>query len=57
LIIFVLWQNRETISEEDMKLVLLTDNIDEAMEHITKYINTNYKIKPRKRISWLFEKR
>ncbi len=46
-----------TISAEDLKLVLLTDNIDEAMEHISKYISTNYKIKPRKRMSWLFEKR
>jgi uncharacterized protein (TIGR00730 family) len=46
-----------TISEEDMKLVLLTDNIDEAMDHITKYINTNYKIRPQKRSRWLFEKK
>jgi len=46
-----------TISAEDLKLVLLTDNIDEAMEHISKYISTNYKIRPRKRMSWLFEKR
>ena len=46
-----------TISKEDMNLVLITDNIDEAMEHITNYINTNYKIKPRKRFWWLLEKR
>jgi len=46
-----------TISEEDMKLVLLTDNIDEAMDHITKYISTNYKIRPQKRSPWLFEKK
>lgn len=46
-----------TISEEDMKLVLFTDNVDEAMQHITKYISTNYTIKPRKRISGFFEKR
>jgi uncharacterized protein (TIGR00730 family) len=46
-----------TISEEDMKLVLLTDNIEEAMEHITKYISTNYKIRPRKKLRWLFEKK
>lgn len=46
-----------TISEEDMKLVLLTDSVDDAMNHISKYISTNYKIKPRKRIGWLFEKR
>ncbi|GAB4093717.1 LOG family protein [Flaviaesturariibacter terrae] len=48
---------RGTIAESDMKLVLLTDDIDEAMEHIRKYIQTNYKIKPRKRLWWLFEKK
>jgi len=46
-----------TISKEDLDLVLLTDEIDEAMGHIRKYIQTNYKIKPRKRQWWLFEKR
>jgi hypothetical protein len=46
-----------TISEEDLNLVLLTDDVDEAMAHIRKYIQTNYKIKPRKRLWWLFEKR
>ena len=45
-----------TISEEDMKLVLLTDDINEAMDHIKTYINRNYQIKPRKRLWWLFEK-
>jgi uncharacterized protein (TIGR00730 family) len=46
-----------TISEQDMSLVLLTDDIPEAMEHIRKYIVQNYKVKPRKRFWWLFEKR
>lgn len=46
-----------TISKEDMQLVLFTDDIDEAMQHIRNYIDTNYKIKPRKRFLWLFEKR
>ena len=46
-----------TISEQDMSLVLVTDDIQEAMEHIRKYILQNYKIKPRKRFWWLFEKR
>lgn len=46
-----------TISEEDMRLVLVTDDVNEAMDHIVKYIKTNYKIKPRKRLWWLFEKR
>lgn len=45
-----------TISKEDMNLVLLTDNIDEAMDHIFKYIRTNYKVKPRRRLWWLLEK-
>jgi uncharacterized protein (TIGR00730 family) len=45
-----------TISEEDMKLVLLTDDINEAMDHIKTYISKNYEIKPRKRLWWLFEK-
>jgi len=46
-----------TIATEDMKLVLLTDDIDEAMNHIRSYITANYKVRPRKRLWWLFEKR
>ncbi|HMU44803.1 MAG TPA: TIGR00730 family Rossman fold protein [Chitinophagaceae bacterium] len=46
-----------TISTEDMKLVLVTDSVDEAINHIRTYISTNYKIKPRKRLWWLFERR
>ncbi|HLG41035.1 MAG TPA: LOG family protein, partial [Chitinophagaceae bacterium] len=46
-----------TIAREDMSLVLLTDSEDEAINHIRSYITTNYKIKPRKRLRWLFEKR
>ena len=46
-----------TISAADMKLVLVTDSIDEAMEHILTYITGNYQVKPRKRRWWLFEKR
>jgi len=47
-----------TIAEEDMNLVLLTDDVNEAMEHIRKYIQTNYKVRPRKpRRWWLLEKR
>jgi uncharacterized protein (TIGR00730 family) len=46
-----------TISEEDMNLVLVTDDVKEAMDHISKYIRTNYKIKPRKRLWWLLEKK
>jgi uncharacterized protein (TIGR00730 family) len=47
----------ETISKEDMSLLLLTDDVDEAMQHIQSYIKTNYTIKPRKRVWWLFERR
>lgn len=46
-----------TISPEDMDLVLLTDSIDEAVEHIRTYITNNYKIKRRRRQWWLLEKR
>lgn len=46
-----------TISKEDMKLVLVTDDIDEAMHHISIYIRSNYKIKPRRRRWWFFEKK
>lgn len=47
----------QTINPEDLQLVLITDSVNEAMEHIHKYITTNYKIRPRKRLWWLFEKR
>lgn len=46
-----------TISREDLSLVLLTDDIDDAMKHINTYIRQNYQVKPRKRSWWLFEKR
>ena len=45
-----------TISKEDLNLVLITDNVDDAMHHIIKYIRSNYKIMPRKRLWWLIEK-
>lgn len=50
-------ERQGTISPGDMNLVLVTDNVDEAMEHIRHYISTNYRIRPRKRYWWLFEKR
>lgn len=46
-----------TISRDDLKLVLLTDSIHDAMDHIHTYIKTNYKVKPRRRRWWLLEKR
>jgi predicted Rossmann-fold nucleotide-binding protein len=47
-----------TIGKEDLNLVLVTDNIDEAMDHIHSYISTNFKVRPRKNtLWWLLEKR
>ena len=46
-----------TISKEDLSLVLVTDDVDEAMTHISLFISKNYKVVPRKRLWWLFEKR
>ena len=48
---------RGTISKEDLSLVLLTDDENEAMNHIQTYVQANYKIKPRKRSLWLLERR
>lgn len=45
-----------TIAPEDLDLVLLTDDVEEAMRHIRKYITTNYQIKRRLHKLWLFEK-
>jgi uncharacterized protein (TIGR00730 family) len=45
-----------TISEDDRKFMLFTDSVDEAMEHISKYVTKNYTVKPRKRLWWLLEK-
>ncbi|HET6767395.1 MAG TPA: TIGR00730 family Rossman fold protein [Chitinophagaceae bacterium] len=46
-----------SIAKEDLSLVLLTDDVDEAMLHIRTYISKNYKVKPRRRSLWLMEKR
>lgn len=50
-------EKQGTISTDDLKLVLLTDSIDEAMDHIKTYIKLNYKVVPRRKNWWLFEKR
>ncbi|MBU7576758.1 MAG: LOG family protein, partial [Flavihumibacter sp.] len=50
-------KEQKTIGEHDLDLVLLTDDIGEAMDHINKYIGTNYQKKPRKSLWWLFEKK
>ncbi len=46
-----------TISKEDLSLVLMTDDAEEAMNHIQTYVQSNYKVKPRRRFWWLMEKR
>ncbi len=50
-------QSQGMISPEDIDLVLLTDDIEEAMRHIHVYIKKNYTVKPRRKLWWLFEKR
>ncbi len=45
-----------TIAPDDMKLVLLTDDINEAINHIQTYVEKNYAKHPRKKLWWLFEK-
>ncbi len=47
----------QTINPEDLQLVLITDSVDEAMHHIRTYIMGNYKIKERKKLWWLLERR
>jgi hypothetical protein len=48
----------KTISTEDLDLLLITDDLDEAMNHINSYISGNYEImKKRKPFWWLFEKK
>ncbi len=46
-----------SVSKEDLSLVLLTDDVDEAMSHIRTYISKHYVVKQRKRSLWLMEKR
>lgn len=48
---------KNTISKEDLSLVLMTDSLDEAMNHIHTYVKQNYKVKQRRKSWWLFEKR
>lgn len=46
-----------TINRDDLSLVLLTDDIGEAINHIRTYIRQNYKLERGKRKWWLFEKK
>jgi hypothetical protein len=45
-----------TISPEDKNFILFTDDTEEAIEYIKKYMGANYKAKPSKHLWWLFEK-
>ena len=49
-------EREKTISPEDLKLLLLTDDIDEAIQHITTYVDKNYKTIVARKKWWLFEK-
>jgi uncharacterized protein (TIGR00730 family) len=46
-----------TISKEDLSLVLITDDEEDAMNHIEFYVKSNYKVVKRKRWWWFFERR
>jgi hypothetical protein len=46
-----------TVNVADKKLILLTDDIEEAIQYIHTYIDKTFTVKPRKRLWWLFEKR
>jgi uncharacterized protein (TIGR00730 family) len=46
-----------TISATDKNLILITDDINEAMQYIQAYIAKNFKVKPRRKLWWLLEKR
>ncbi|MBK8703425.1 MAG: TIGR00730 family Rossman fold protein [Saprospiraceae bacterium] len=48
---------QKTISPNDLHLIKLTDDIDEATAHIDKFITQNYKVKERKnQLWWLLER-
>lgn len=43
-----------TISEEDLKLIKFTDDTDEVIDHIRRYISSNYKVRERVGPWWVF---
>jgi predicted Rossmann-fold nucleotide-binding protein len=49
--------DKGTISPEDLSLVLLTDSIAEAVQHIDTFIKKNYRLRPPRRRWWLFERK
>jgi len=46
-----------TISAEDLNLFLLTDDVEEGLQHIHRHLRANYATKPHKRLWWMFEKK
>jgi len=49
--------SEKTIAADDMKLVLFTDDVNEGLDHIQKYLRENYYKAPVKPSYWLFEKK
>ncbi|HUH47665.1 MAG TPA: hypothetical protein VLZ54_10965 [Arenibacter sp.] len=50
-----LMRTTKAISDEDLDLILFSDNPDEVIEHIEKYAaqHTGLKLKPAKSASWI----
>jgi uncharacterized protein (TIGR00730 family) len=48
--------HEKTISVNDMHLILFTDDVQEGIEHIRKYLRENYYMKPAKPSPFLFER-
>lgn len=47
---------QKTIAAGDLDLLLFTDNIEEGIAHIRKYLLDNYELKRREPSKWLFER-
>jgi hypothetical protein len=50
--------NKQTVSPEDLRHLLITDSVEESIEHIKKYSIKKFGLKRRKRvnaIAWLGE--
>lgn len=48
---------KQTISPKDLDYLFVTDDVEDAMQHINKYIDKNYlKVTKRKPLWWLLEK-
>lgn len=49
-------KSNKTISPEDLNLVLITDNVDEAVNHIMLYVEDNYLVQKVHPVKWMFER-